>query len=73
MPVTVPVDQLGAVLKRRRGQDRLSLRQVETDVGISAATLSRIERGHRPDMDVIDKLARWLGVKVWASGRRAPR
>jgi transcriptional regulator with XRE-family HTH domain len=68
VPVTVPVDQLGAALRRRRREERISLRAVETQVGISAATLSRIERDHRPDIEVIDKLAKWLGVNVCASG-----
>ena len=68
MPVTVAVDQLGAALKRRRREERLSLRDVEAEVGISAATLSRIERDHRPDIEVIDKLAKWLGVNVCAAG-----
>ena len=36
---------------------------------MSAATLSRIERGAIPDIDTVTKLARWLGVAVHAGGK----
>jgi transcriptional regulator with XRE-family HTH domain len=66
--ITVSLDQLGAALRRRRGEERQTLRDIEERTGISAATLSRIERGHRPDTAVIKKLAEWLGVNVYAAG-----
>jgi transcriptional regulator with XRE-family HTH domain len=64
MPVPVPVDQLGAELKRIRKQRELSLRDVAAETDISASTLSRFERGSTPDFDVIDRLADWLNVSV---------
>src|SRR5713226_2092630 len=67
MAITVAVDQLAAELKTRRARLELSLREVEAQTGISAATLSRIERGRRPEVGVIEKLARWLKVNVSAA------
>ena len=67
MAVTVPVDQLPVELKTRRAELGLSLREVETQSGISAATLSRIERGNLPEVAVIEKLAAWLKINVSAA------
>jgi transcriptional regulator with XRE-family HTH domain len=67
MAVTIAVDQLAAELKTRRARLDLSLREVETQTGISAATLSRIERGSLPEVGVIEKLAKWLKVNVSAA------
>ncbi len=67
MAVTVPIDQLAAELKTRRTRLGLSLREVEIETGISAATLSRIERGSLPEVGVIEKLAKWLKVNVTAA------
>ena len=73
MAVTVSVDQLGAELKRRRDQLGISLRAAEQDSQISAATLSRSERGSIPDLAVIERLAQWLGVNICAAGEETPR
>jgi transcriptional regulator with XRE-family HTH domain len=66
--VTVSVDQLGAEIRRRRDDEGLTLRDVEDRTGISAATLSRVERGSVPEVAVIAKLAEWLQVNVRAAG-----
>lgn len=71
MPITIPADQLGPELRRRRREDALSLRDVEEATGVSPSTLSRVERGHIPDVGVISKLADWLGVYVQAAGKSA--
>jgi transcriptional regulator with XRE-family HTH domain len=68
MPLAVTVDELGEALSRRRADLGVSLRVVEQRTGISAATLSRIERGSTPDLVIIERLAAWLGVVVHASG-----
>ncbi len=70
MGLTIAVDALGEELRRRRADDDLSLRDVEEKTGVSAATLSRIERGSRPDLEVVEKLAQWLGVIVHAAGNK---
>jgi transcriptional regulator with XRE-family HTH domain len=71
MAVTVSVDQIGAELKRRRESLGISLRAVEQDSQISAATLSRIERGSVPDLAVLERLAQWLGVNISAAGAQS--
>jgi transcriptional regulator with XRE-family HTH domain len=68
VPVTLTVDQLGAELRRRRDEEGLSLRDVEKETGISAATLSRIERGSKPEFVVIERLANWLQVNIVTAG-----
>lgn len=68
MPVAITLDQLGAELRRIRGERGRSLRQVEEETGISAATLSRVERGSQPELAVVNKLAPWLGLTVATGG-----
>src|SRR6185312_8890619 len=64
MAVAITLDELSEELRRRRTDEGLSLRDVEDATGISAATLSRIERGSTPDFDIVKKLAKWLDVVV---------
>lgn len=54
------VYQLGERARERRGAN--GLRETAAEIGVSAATLSRIERGHMPDLDTFGKLCRWLDV-----------
>lgn len=68
MAVSLTVEQLASELRRRRVEMNLSLRQVEELTGISAATLSRFERGSKPELPVIESLAQWLGVNVVTAG-----
>ena len=68
MAITIAIGQLGPMLRKRRRDSELSLRQVEEVTGLSASTLSRIERGQVPDLESIKTLARWLGVNVKAAG-----
>lgn len=71
MAVTVSVEQLGSELRRRRDEGGLTLRDVETQTGISAATLSRIERGSTPETKTVGQLAEWLGVNVVSVGEES--
>lgn len=71
MAVTVTIQELGGALRARRVEQDLSLRDLENRINVSAATLSRIERGHQPDTEVIGKLAEWLGVNVTTAGDQA--
>lgn len=66
MPVPVPVDQLGAALSRIRAERDKSLREIALETGVSASTLSRIERGGTPDLDVASTVAEWLGIEIVA-------
>jgi len=61
----VQPDQLMKLLKERRRRDRLSLEQVAGITGVSAATLSRWERGRTDgDPHKLHAVARWLGVQL---------
>ena len=52
--------RLGAMLRERRG--RLGIRQVAEEIGISAATLTRVEGGRLPDIATFQKICTWLHV-----------
>lgn len=54
------LQSLGRSLIEKRG-DR-GVRSVAAEIGISPATLSRIERGFAPDLETFGKVCRWLGV-----------
>lgn len=54
--------QLGAMLKARRRERRLSLRDLAAEIGVSLNTLSRVERGHVPDLKNFQRIAEWLEV-----------
>jgi transcriptional regulator with XRE-family HTH domain len=48
-------------LRKARSQRRLSLRKAADEVGVSPATLSRIERqAGVPDLPTLDRLIQWL-------------
>lgn len=68
MGTAIKLEELGEELSRRRAARNVSLRDVEEETGVSAATLSRTERGSTPDLDTVEKLANWLGVVVHAGG-----
>jgi len=40
----------------------MSLRDVSDETGVSVNTLSRVERGHLPDLKNYQRLVEWLGV-----------
>lgn len=54
------IQSLGRLALKQRG-DR-GIREVAREIGVSAATLSRVERGHLPDLDTFGKICRWLRV-----------
>lgn len=56
------ITALGARLKTERRKQRLSLRDLADETGISLNTLSRVERGHMPDLRNYQKIVDWLGV-----------
>jgi transcriptional regulator with XRE-family HTH domain len=51
---------LSRKLLSKRG-DR-GIREVAKEIGISPATLSRIERGHLPDIETFRKVCKWLNI-----------
>jgi transcriptional regulator with XRE-family HTH domain len=54
------IHALGRKLLEARGER--GVREVAKEIGISAATLSRMERGHIPDLDTFGKVCRWLRI-----------
>ncbi len=57
--------ELGRVIKRRREELGLSLRDVADKTSVSASTLSRIENGTgKPDADNIARLTNWLDMPI---------
>lgn len=59
--MTTPTLQtLGRKLRERRGGR--GIRLVAAELGVSAATLSRVERGYLPDLDTFGKICRWLEI-----------
>lgn len=58
--VRISVQQLGQRLRRQRGNR--GVREVAGEVGISAATLSRVERGNVPDLETFAKICKWLEI-----------
>ncbi len=57
---TIRLEQLGAATKDKRGNR--GIREIAKEIGISPATLSRIETGKQPDLDTFTKICRWLEV-----------
>jgi transcriptional regulator with XRE-family HTH domain len=53
-----PLESLGAIVRERRGQHKL--REVAREIGISAATLMRVEAGRIPDLATFGKICKWL-------------
>lgn len=59
-----PVD-LGDRLRAKRRSEGLSIREVAEKIGVSAPTLSRVERGqHLPERENLLRIARWAGVRI---------
>src|SRR5215831_16972876 len=68
MATTNPVKQIALLIKaKRRENDDQPLREAADEAKISAATLSRLERGLSatlPDATTLSKLAQWLGISM---------
>jgi transcriptional regulator with XRE-family HTH domain len=60
-----PIDasELATRIKARRRELGISLRSAAAEAGVSAATLSRVERGdYLPERDNLFRLLRWVGA-----------
>jgi transcriptional regulator with XRE-family HTH domain len=72
-PSDAPLDpaQLATRVRAKRDAEGLSLRAAAKVLGMSAATLSRVESGdHLPERDHLLRLASWAGVPLGTAGRR---
>ena len=54
----LPIAELGRLIVAKRGAR--GIRAAATEVGISQATLSRVENGHMPDLATFAKICKWL-------------
>ncbi|MGH2944874.1 MAG: helix-turn-helix domain-containing protein [Solirubrobacteraceae bacterium] len=63
--VPIPPEELAARLSARRRARGMSLRAAAVEIGVSAATLSRVERGdYLPERNSLFRLVSWLGLAV---------
>lgn len=58
--MTLPIEELGRLIVRKRGGRGIRAAAAEADV--SPATLSRVENGNLPDLGTFAKICRWLEV-----------
>jgi len=58
------VAALHAALDVQRRSSDLTWREVAGETGVSAATLSRLAQGKRPDVDGFAALVAWLGLSA---------
>lgn len=56
------LESLGRLITKKKGS--LGIRATAKEIGISPATLSRVENGHLPDLENFKKICRWLGIEV---------
>ena len=65
MPTSTTLESLGSLISEKRG--KVGVRATAAEIGISPATLSRIENGHLPDLANFRKICQWLGDRPCGS------
>lgn len=55
------LEDLGRRVAKHRETLGLGIRAAAREIGVSHPTLSRIERGHLPDLENYQRICRWLG------------
>ena len=58
------LDALCSLVSAERKRRGLSLREAASDIGIPFNTLSRVEKGHIPDLPKFKRLVEWCGADV---------
>lgn len=61
-----PIANLAQTLRARRLQKHLSLRDLAEQTGVSVNALSRVERGHVPDLKNFQRIIDWLQMPAEA-------
>ncbi|MET4388528.1 transcriptional regulator with XRE-family HTH domain [Bradyrhizobium sp. F1.4.3] len=56
------LENLGRRVKEKRGAQ--GIRAAAKEIGLSHATLSRVERGFLPDLENYKKICKWLGLDL---------
>lgn len=57
---------LGEALRTERRRRKLSLRDLAAEIGVSFNTLSRVERGHVPELRNYERIVKWLSAPAQA-------
>ena len=52
--------RLGAMLRTQRGSR--NIRDIAKEIGVSPATLTRVEAGRQPDIETFQKICTWLRI-----------
>lgn len=58
--MSLKIEDLAQMIRDKRG--RIGVRAAADEVGVSSATLSRVENGNVPDLETFAKICRWLAV-----------
>jgi transcriptional regulator with XRE-family HTH domain len=58
----MPLEDLGRLIFDERTKRGLGIRAAAREVGISHATLARVEKGFLPDLENYEKIRKWLGI-----------
>src|SRR5438445_13422980 len=58
----MPLEDLGRLILAKRNASGLGIRAAAKEVGISHATLARVEKGFLPDLENYEKIRKWLGI-----------
>ena len=56
---SIRIDRLASMIVDKRAG--MGIRGAAREVGVSPATLSRVENGKIPDLETFSKICRWLG------------
>jgi transcriptional regulator with XRE-family HTH domain len=59
----MPLEDLGRLILQKRTKLGLGIRAAAREVGVSHATLARVEKGFLPDLENYEKIRLWLGIK----------
>jgi transcriptional regulator with XRE-family HTH domain len=62
------LENLGRRVVEKRGAQ--GIRAAAKEIGLSHATLSRVERGFLPDLENYKKICKWLGVDLEAPPKK---
>jgi transcriptional regulator with XRE-family HTH domain len=58
--MALAIEELGRLIVAKRGHR--GVRATAAEVGVSPATLSRVENGHMPDLETFARICKWLDV-----------
>lgn len=65
----MPLEDLGRLVLEKRSKLELGIRGAANEIGISHATLARVEKGFLPDLENYEKIRRWLGIQEQPGAR----